>query len=54
MIKPLSPEILKAKVAIFVDLHLKTQLLVQAEQLKKLNNDLIQEKVTLRIYDQSY
>ncbi|MFV8363078.1 response regulator [Flavobacterium sp. ZT3P35] len=46
MIKPLSPEILKAKVAIFVDLHLKTQeLLVQAEQLKKLNTDLIQEKL---------
>lgn len=46
MIKPLSPEILKAKVAIFVDLHLKTQeLLVQAEQLKKLNNDLIEEKL---------
>ncbi len=46
MIKPLSPEILKAKVAIFVDLHIKTQeLLVKAEQLKKLNTDLTEEKL---------
>lgn len=46
MIKPLSPEILKAKVAIFVDLHKKNQeLLVQAEQLKKLNTDLTAEKL---------
>ncbi|SHN71048.1 PAS domain S-box-containing protein [Flavobacterium fryxellicola] len=46
MIKPLSPEILKAKVAIFVDLHEKNQeLLVQAEQLKKLNTDLTAEKL---------
>ena len=46
MIKPISPEILKAKVAIFVDLHLKTQeLLIQAEQLKKLNTDLTEEKL---------
>jgi hypothetical protein len=44
MIKPLSPEILKLKWLFFVDLHLKTQeLLVQAEQLKKLNTDLMQE-----------
>ena len=53
MIKPISSEILKAKVAIFVDLHLKTQeLLVQTEQLKKLNNDLIEEKL-LSEYSQS-
>src|ERR1017187_3965956 len=36
MTKPLSPAILKAKVAVFVDLYLKTyELLVQAEQMKK-------------------
>ncbi|TRX01526.1 response regulator [Flavobacterium gawalongense] len=46
MIKPLSPEILKAKVAIFVDLHKKNQeLLVQAEQLKRLNTDLRAQKL---------
>ena len=46
MIKPLSPEILKAKVAVFVDLHTKNQeLLVQAEQLKKLNTELIDQKL---------
>ena len=46
MIKPLSPEILKAKVAVFVDLHKKNQeLLVQAEQLKKLNTDLTAQKL---------
>ncbi|MFV5695366.1 response regulator [Flavobacterium sp. LB3P122] len=46
MIKPLSPEILKAKVAIFVDLHKKNQeLLVQAEQLKRLNTDLTAQKL---------
>ncbi|WP_051929409.1 response regulator [Flavobacterium sp. 83] len=46
MIKPLSPEILKAKVAVFVDLYKKNQeLLAQAEQLKKLNNDLIAQKL---------
>jgi PAS domain S-box-containing protein len=46
MIKPLSPEILKAKVAVFVDLHKKNQeLLVQAEQLKKLNSDLTAQKL---------
>ncbi|MFV8323772.1 response regulator [Flavobacterium sp. LS2R12] len=46
MIKPLSPEILKAKVTVFVDLHTKNQeLLVQAEQLKKLNTDLIDQKL---------
>ncbi|MFV8376164.1 response regulator [Flavobacterium sp. LB1P71] len=46
MIKPLSPEILKAKVAVFVDLHKKNQeLLIQAEQLKKLNTDLTAQKL---------
>jgi PAS domain S-box-containing protein len=46
MIKPLSPEILKAKVAVFVDLYKKTQeLLVQAEQLKKLNSELTAQKL---------
>ena len=38
MIKPLSPEILKAKVAVFVELFKKThELSVQKEQIKKLN-----------------
>ena len=46
MIKPISPEILKAKVAVFVDLYKKNQeLLVQAEQLKKLNTELTAEKL---------
>jgi PAS domain S-box-containing protein len=46
MIKPLSPEILKAKVAVFVDLYKKTQeLLAQAEQLQKLNNELTAQKL---------
>lgn len=46
MIKPLSPEILRAKVAVFVDLHTKNQeLLFQAQQLKKLNNDLNAQKL---------
>ena len=46
MIKPLSPEILKAKVAIFVDLHKKNkELLVQAEQLKRLNADFTAQKL---------
>ena len=41
MIKPLSPEILKAKVAVFVDLYKKThELLVQKEQMKALNSDV--------------
>jgi len=45
MIKPLSPEILKAKVAVFTDLYKKTnELLVQKEQLKKLNSDLTAQK----------
>ena len=46
MIKPLSPEILKAKVAVFVELHKKNQeLLDQADQLKKLNNELTAQKL---------
>ena len=46
MIKPLSPEILRAKVAVFVDLHTKNQeLLLQAQQLKKLNTDLTAQKL---------
>ncbi len=45
MIKPLSPEILKAKVAVFVDLYKKNhELLVQKEKLKALNNDLTAQK----------
>ncbi|NEW84630.1 MAG: PAS domain S-box protein, partial [Mariniphaga sp.] len=45
MIKPISPEILKAKVAGFVDLYKKTQeLLIQKEQLKQLNSDLTAQK----------
>ncbi len=41
MIKPFSPVILKAKVAVFVDLYKKTQeLLVQKEQMKALNIDI--------------
>jgi signal transduction histidine kinase len=41
MTKPISPEILKAKVAVFVDLYQKTYELVrQAEQMKKLNSEI--------------
>ncbi|MFV8379222.1 response regulator [Flavobacterium sp. LB3R33] len=59
MIKPLSPEILKAKVAVFVDLHTKNQeLLVQAELLKKLNTDLTAQKLrseySLSLIEASY
>lgn len=46
MIKPLSPEILKAKVAVFVDLYKKTnELLVQAERMKMLNSDVTAQKL---------
>ena len=46
MIKPLIPEILKAKVAVFVDLYSKThELLVQKEQLKKLYRDVTAQKL---------
>ena len=45
MIKPLIPEILKAKVAVFVDLYKKThELLVQKEHVKKLYRDVIAQK----------
>ena len=45
MIKPLSPEILKAKVAVFVDLYVKThELLVQKEQLKALHKSVSAHK----------
>ncbi len=41
MIKPLSPEILRAKVAVFADLYLKTQeILAQKEQVRSLNSYL--------------
>ncbi len=41
MIKPFSPEILKAKIAVFVDLYKKNhELLVQAEQMKSLNSNI--------------
>jgi len=46
MIKPLIPEILKAKVAVFVDLYIKThELLVQKEQLKALYRDVTAQKL---------
>jgi len=46
MIKPLNPEILKAKVTVFVDLYLKTrELLVQKEQLKALYRDVTAQKL---------
>lgn len=41
MIKPLSPEILRAKVAVFVDLYKKTkEILTQKEQVKTLHSDV--------------
>lgn len=46
MIKPLLPAILKAKVAVFVDLYRKNEeLLVQAEQMKALNSDIDAQKL---------
>jgi PAS domain S-box-containing protein len=46
MIKPLIPEILKAKVAVFVDLYKKTQeLKLQKEQVKSLYGDVTAEKL---------
>jgi PAS domain S-box-containing protein len=46
LIKPLIPEILKAKVAVFVDLYLKThELLVQKEQMKELYIDVNAQKL---------
>ena len=45
MIKPFSPEILKAKVGFFVDLYKKTQeLLLQKEQIRSLNSDITYQK----------
>jgi len=45
MIKPLNPEILKAKVAVFVDLYIKTrELSIQKEQLKELYRDVKAQK----------
>jgi PAS domain S-box-containing protein len=44
ILKPLSPEILKAKIAVFVDLYLKNQELVrQSEHMKILNRQLLQQ-----------
>jgi PAS domain S-box-containing protein len=46
MIKPLNPEILKAKVAVFADLYIKNrELLVQKEQLKALYRDVVAQKL---------
>ena len=46
MIKPFSPEILKAKVAVFVDLYKKTQeLIAQKEMMKTLNSDVKAQKL---------
>jgi PAS domain S-box-containing protein len=46
MIKPLSPEILKAKVSVFVDLYKKNQeLLAQKEELKILYRDVKAQKL---------
>ncbi len=42
MIKPLSPEILKAKVIVFAELYRKNhELLLKEEELKKLNTDIV-------------
>jgi PAS domain S-box-containing protein len=49
MVKPLSPEILKAKVAVFVELHKKNhELVVQGESMKQLNNMLQQQTQYVR------
>ncbi|NEW80025.1 MAG: response regulator, partial [Gelidibacter sp.] len=49
MIKPLIPEILKAKVAVFVDLYLKNQeLLAQKEQLKALYQEVVAQKMLFK------
>ncbi|MEI6347864.1 MAG: response regulator [Bacteroidota bacterium] len=46
MIKPFSSEILKAKVAVFIELHKKSQeLKVQKEQIRKLNETLEQKVI---------
>src|SRR5687768_6117239 len=49
MLKPLQPEILKAKVAVFVDLYRKNhELVVQGEHLKELNQKLQQHTQYVR------
>jgi PAS domain S-box-containing protein len=46
LIKPFSPAILKAKVAVFVDLYKKNQkLLLQAEEMKMLHRNVAIEKI---------
>ncbi len=46
MIKPLSPDILRAKVAVFVDLYNKKhELLIQAEEMKMLISDVTAQKL---------
>jgi PAS domain S-box-containing protein len=49
MLKPLQPEILKAKVAVFVDLYRKNhELVVQGDHLKELNRQLQQQSQYVR------
>ncbi|MCW3075614.1 MAG: histidine kinase [Bacteroidetes bacterium] len=49
MVKPVSPEILKAKVAVFVELYKKTQeLIIQGENMKALNDKLQQQSQYVR------
>src|SRR4051812_42593915 len=49
MLKPLQPEILKAKVAVFVDLYKKNhELIVQGEHLRELNQRLQQQSQYVR------
>lgn len=54
--KPLNPEILKSKVAIFAELYRKNQLLRQQEEkLKAINNDLMQlnQELEKRVMDRT-
>jgi len=49
MLKPLSPDILKAKVAVFVDLYKKSNALItQAEHMKVLNTQLLEQSKYVR------
>lgn len=49
MLKPLQPEILKAKVAVFVDLYRKNhELVVQGEHLRELNSRLMRQSQYVR------
>jgi PAS domain S-box-containing protein len=49
MVKPLSPEILKAKVSVFVELYKKNhELVVQGESMKSLNSQLQQQSQYVR------